>query len=213
MMRTTILVLILLVAAVSASADVVDDPWAPSHFSYLFHLYYDNGQLFADRDFEFKFDVIAEEFVPETVITPFPYMGEVVNLLGQVAETFQFDPRGGSSDFLKGKVSVKAPYVPDAQKVVFYDVQGRTLVTIFVEESSFCNDDGICNSERGEDNKTCSNDCKVIPTTNDQQPTTDGGGQGGMLMAAIYVLIIAGVALGGWFGWKWWKSRQGPSLM
>ena len=32
-------------------------------YTYLFHLYYDNGRLVADRDFEFKYDLIAEEFV------------------------------------------------------------------------------------------------------------------------------------------------------
>src|SRR3989344_5437411 len=107
-------------------------------FVYLFHLYYDNGQLAADRDLEFKYDVVPEEFVPETVNTQFPYKGEIINLNDRVAGTFVFDPRRGDPSFLKGKVSVKAPYAADGQKAVFYDAQGSQLLTIFVSESTFC---------------------------------------------------------------------------
>ncbi len=187
-----------------------DDVPQQENFVYLFHLYYDNGQLFADRDFEFKYDVIPEEFAPETYSTQFPFKGEIVNLQNEVAAEFLFDPRRGKTNFLKGKISVKAPYIPDAQKSVFYDSQGKTLLTIFVSESSFCNDDGVCNSERGENERTCSNDCRgVIPATPLPRTDDEGGGeQGGMLMAAIYVLIIAGAALGGWFGWKWYKQKN-----
>ena len=195
------------VEVLTAESFAVTDQKDYPDLSYLFHLYYDNGQLLADRDFEFNYDVVPEEFLPETITIPFPYKGEVVNLLGQVAETFQFDPRGGSSNFLKGKISVKAPYVPDAQKVVFYDVQGRTLVTIFVSESSFCNDDGVCNSDRGEDEITCPNDCRGLPTTNNQQPTTDGRG----LSGTVWTLIISALAVlggGGWYVWRKWKETK-----
>ncbi len=203
------------------SYSVIDQRDYPNLY-YLFHLYYDNGQLLADRDFEFKYDVIPEEFQPETIVTPFPYKGEVVNFLGQVAETFQFDPGSyGNSPgekrlLVKGKISVKAPYVPDARKVVFYDSQGRALLTVFVDESSFCNDDGVCNSERGEDSKTCPNDCRGLPTTDNQsppqrdpakagQPTT---GERGMPIStwALIIAAVAAVAAGGWYGWRRYKE-------
>src|SRR3989344_8690633 len=135
---------------------------SPLDSSYLLFLYYDNGQLFANRDFEFKYDVIPETFVPETLNTQFPYKGEVVNLKGEVAETFQFDPKQGNPSFLKGTLSVRAPYLPDGQKVVFYNNQGDASLTIFVSDSSFCNDDGVCNADVGEDSKTCPNDCKNV---------------------------------------------------
>ncbi len=179
---------------------------------YLFHLYYDNGQLFADRDVQYKYDILSEVFVPETLNTQFPYKGEVVNLKGEVAKTFQFDPRQGNPNFLKGTLSVKAPYIPDAQKVNFLDGQGKQLLSIFVSESSFCNDDGVCNADVGEDSKTCPSDCKTVtpvPTTSTEPPA--GGGQGSMLMAIVYVLIIAGAGLGGWYGWKWWQKRKESS--
>ena len=193
----------------SAFFAYADDDRNPLLSSYWFFLYYDNGQLVADRDFEFTYDVVPETFVPEAFNTQFPYKGEIINLNNQVAETFQFDPRRGDPKFLKGKISVKAPYVSDGQKAVFYDAQGNPLLTIFVSESSFCNDDGVCNTNNGEDEKTCPADCKGVAPL----PTvTEGpaGGLGGMLMTVIYVLIIAGAAAGGWFGWKWYKGRQAP---
>jgi len=182
---------------------------------YLFHLYYENGQLFADRDAQFKYDIIPEKFIPETLITQFPYKGEVINLKGEVAETFQFDPRQGNSKFLKGKISVKAPYFADGQKVNFYDGQGSQLLSIFVSESSFCNDDGVCNSEVGEDSKTCPYDCKTVTPV----PTVSTGpsvGGSGVLKFLIYIIIGIVIAGGGWYSgsaiWRRWKSRQALSL-
>ncbi len=172
---------------------------------YLFHLYYENDQLVADRDFQFKYDIIPEKFVPETLTTQFPFRGEVINLMGEVAETFQFDPRRGNPKFLKGKISVKAPYFPDGQKVNFYDGQGSQLMSVFVSESSFCNDDGVCNSDVGEDNKTCPSDCKTATPTPISEPIPNSSG---MIKVLIYLIIGLGVVGGGWYGWKRWKKRQ-----
>lgn len=173
---------------------------------YLFHLYYDNGQLFADKDFKFKYDIIPETFVPEILTTQFPFKGEVINFKGEVASTFQFDPRQGNPKFLKGKISVKAPYFPDGQKVSFYDGQGSQLLSIFVSESSFCNDDGVCNSEVGEDSKTCPNDCKTATPTPTSGPIAGGGG--GLVWSLIYIVIGVGLAGGLW--WYWKKRKSGP---
>ena len=205
MTKIIIVTLIFIVTAIGANADVIDDPWASSHLSYLFHLYYDNDQLFADRDFEFKYDIIAEEFIPEQFTTQFPFSGGVVNLKGETAATFKFDPRRGNPNFLKGKISVKAPYVSDGQKVIFYDAQNGPLVTVFVSESSFCNDDGVCNSERGEDGKTCPNDCAGTPVP--IPPPVEGKGLSGMVWTLI-VLILALVGVGGWYGWRWWQKKR-----
>ena len=178
-------------------------------YVYLFHLYYDNGQIFADRDFDIKYNIIAESFVSETFITQFPYKGEIINFNNQVASTFQFDPRQGNSSFLKGKISVKAPYFADGQKVNFYDGQGNQLLSIFVSESSFCNDDGVCNSDVGEDSKTCPLDCKTATPVPTVSPDPSDGGSG-VLKLLIYIIIGIAVAGGGWYGWKWWKKRQEP---
>lgn len=178
---------------------------------YLFHLYYDSGQLFADRDFEFKYDILTEKFVPEILNTTFPYKGEVVRVNGQVAVTFKFNPRQGQANFIKGKISVKAPYFADAQKVSFYDSQGNPLVSISVIDSSFCNDDGICNDNVGENDKTCPNDCKNVPVTpiptgNFPSPVS---GKSGLTSGIVYVLIGLGV-LGSL--WYWRKKKNSKTL-
>lgn len=184
--------------------------------SYIFYLYYDNGQLFADRDYEIKYDVIPEAFVQETITAQFPFRGEVVNLLNKVASTFQFDPKRGNIKFVKGKITVKAPYAADGQKVNFYDSQGKQLVSIFVSQSSFCNDDGVCNSDTGEDNTTCSNDCKVLqtpPPAASIPPVSSAGGPPGLATVLIYSLIGGGLAFGGWYGWRWWQSKKSAGVV
>lgn len=208
MKKVIILFLLSFLVGISVQADVVDNRVL---FTYLFRLYYDNGQLFADRDFQFKYDIIAEEFVPETINTGFPYKGEVVNLSNKVAATFLFDPRQGNPKFLKGKISVKAPYFPDGQKVNFYDGQGNQLLSIFVSESSFCNDDGVCNPDVGEDSKTCPSDCKIatpVPTTS--AGPSMGNGKTGLVWGLIYIIIGVGLAGGLWY---FFKKRKDLSMI
>ena len=184
---------------------------SPLDSSYLFYLYYDNGQLVADRDAEFKYDIVAEIFVPETLNTQFPYKGEVINLKGEVAKTFQFDPRHGDPKFLKGTLLVKAPYVSDGQKVNFYDGQGNQFFSIFVSESSFCNDDGVCNPDVGEDTKTCPSDCKTAtPVPTIMTEPSAGGGKIGLMWGLTCVIIGIGLAGGLWY---FFKKRKNPSTI
>ena len=204
---TKIFIALFVLLAILPLLALAESDREPYSSSYVFYLYYDNGQIFADRDFELKYDVIPEEYKPVSFTTQFPFRGEITNFLNQVVAAFQFDPRGGDITFIKGKVKVKAPYVPDGQKAVFYDSQGRTLLTIFVNESSFCNDDWTCNSERGEDARTCPNDCQALPTTNDQQPTTGEGGLSAVTVALI-ASAIAAVGAGGWYAWRRWKKAK-----
>lgn len=200
-------ILILSVSLMILGGFVFADTAESQDFVYLFHLYYDNGQLFADRDVQFKYDVLPEIFVPEVLNTQFPHKGEIVNLKGEIAETFQFDPRQGNPKFLKGTLLIKAPYVPDGQKAIFYNNQGDALLTIFVSESSFCNDDGVCNSDVGEDTKTCPSDCKAstpVPTTITTEPSVGGLGRG---VLKIFIYFIIGLCvLGSW--WYWRRKKQ-----
>lgn len=197
----------------SAIFAYADDDRNPTASSYLFFLYYDNGQLFADRDFQFKYDVVPEEFKSEILNTQFPYKGEIINLKNQTTATFQFDPRRGDPNFKKGKISVKGPYFADGQKVNFYNSENRQLLSIFVSDSSFCDDNGICNADRGEDTKTCPNDCKATPAPI-ALPEESGitGGKTGLVQWFIYALIIIVLAGGGYWYWRKKKAASNQFL-
>ena len=180
--------------------------------SYVFYLYYDNGQLFADRDYEIKFDVVSEKYV-DVPTSPNNYKGSVINFKSESAKTFEFDPKQGNISFNSGKVQVKAPYVPDAQQVTFYDVQAKPILNVFVNAASICNDDGICTSAEGENDKTCVNDCKQTRVTPTSQPIPSLDEGLDLNTILIYSVGGLGVALGAWFGWRWWKKKRGESFL
>lgn len=196
-MKKFLLIIILLAVslAYSATADTATNKQA-NPFVYLFHLYYDNGQLFADRDVEFKYDLIAEPYAPLAVNQAAAYKGEVVNLLGKVEGAFSFNPA-----LTKGKILVKGPYFSDADKVNFYNPQGKLLLTIPVGDSSVCNDNGRCESDVGEDFYNCPNDCKLKPAPSGAPGLPPAGGLTGgkIALIVIMILIIAIVLFLVWF--------------
>jgi len=197
------LILSLLLIPLLVSAEGMADKQIPKA-EYLFHLYYDNGQLLADRDFQFKYDIIAEEFIQGPSTTQFPYRGEIINFAGEVANHFVFDPKHGDVKFTKGKISVKAPYVADGQKVIFYDNQNQPVLTIPVSDSSFCNDDGICNDDRGEDSLSCPKDCKqTLPAPPVTTPTTTPSSSSGLWSGILYTIL--GILL---VGLVWWLFKR-----
>ena len=175
-------------------------------YVYQFNLYYDNGQIFPDRDAQFAYEILSEEFIPEIVTSQFPYHGEIVNFAGEVAQRFTFDPKQGDVNFLKGKIAVKATYVADGQKAVFYNAENQSVLTVSVSESSFCNDDGICNSDRGEDSLSCPKDCKqTLPAPPASTPIPAADGSNGLLSGILYTLT--GLVLAG-LGWWFFKRRR-----
>ncbi len=192
----------------TASADI--DLYIPKQALYRFHLYYDNGQLFADRDFQFKYDIIAGPFITPSITAPYPFKAEVISVSNKIITSFQFDPKNGNIKFVKGKISVDAPYAADGQKVNFYDSQNNQLLSIYVSESSYCNDDGICNSDVGEDINSCPNDCKVLQTPRPtiSAPVTPASSGPSIVMVLIYSIIGGGAVFGGYYAYNWWRIRQ-----
>ena len=182
--------------------------------SYVFYLYFDSGQLVGDRDYEVKYDVISEKFVAESPV-PGSYKLEISNSKSELAQTVQFDPRQGDSSFNRGKVQVKAPYVPNGTRVSFFDNQNRQLMTIFVTAVALCNDDGFCNSAEGENDKTCSSDCRTARTTPlATSLPLDTSGEGlDYIMLGIYGVGGLVVVMGAWFGWRWWKKKREENFM
>jgi hypothetical protein len=201
----TILLAIAMLSPAFSNAEVGDYQAG----SYLFHLYFDNGQLVADRDFQFKYDIETIVYAEPTLVTGFPYRGEIINFVNEIAANFKFDPRNGDAKFNKGKISVRAPYVADAQKVVFYDNQNQPVLTIAVSDSSFCNDDGICNADRGEDILSCPRDCKAGTPLPSVIPTSTGG-TSGLILGVIYSIVGVVLIVGLW--WLFRKRGSGGSL-
>ncbi len=160
-------------------------------FIYRFHLYYDNGQLLANRDFKFKYDIVSDNFIPEVISIANPFRGEVVSVINEVLYSFQFDPQKGNLAFKKGGVAVDAPYFADAAKVNFYDDKNLLLLALDVSGSSFCNDDGTCNSDVGENYQNCPNDCPKPATPTPVPSVTPSAG----ISSLKLILIFAGAAV------------------
>ena len=180
--------------------------------SYSFFLYYDNGQLYSDRDYEIKFDVLSEKFTPETINEgQLKFKGEILNFKNEIVKTFEFDPQKGDTSFKTGKITVKGPYIANGLRANFYDNNGVQALSVFVSAASICNDDGSCSAVAGENEKTCPSDCKKartpIPTPAPIADTSFLGGGSDITLILIYVVGGAVVAGGAWFGWRWyWLS-------
>ena len=164
-----------------------------NNFVYNLHLYYDNGQLLADRDFEFEYDLIAGEYVPEIASAGSSYKGEIINILGKVVATFYFDPKQGNSRFVKGKILIKGPYFADASEVNFYNDKNQLLLTLDLSGSSFCNDDGACNSDVGENYQNCPNDCPRPSPSPAYQPSAPSVWQNMLIPILIAAAAIIAV--------------------
>lgn len=172
------------------SADTVS---TQQNFIYRFHLYYDNGQLFANRDFEFKYDVIPDDFVLETVNVATSFRGEIVSGKGEILSSFRFDPKKGNLSFAKGAIAVDGPYFANAAEVNFYNSQNQKLLTLNVSGSSFCNDDGICNADVGEDYTNCPNDCKRPSPSPAYQPLVPSVWQNMLIPILVAAAVIIAV--------------------
>lgn len=134
-----------------------DEDFVPG--SYLFFLYYDQGKLFANRDFTVPYDVVTADF-QEAAAGENHFKGEVLSAKGVVLAAFKFDPQNEKQNFKEGAIIVSAPYFFNAQQVDFYSNLGDKLVSVSVAEHSFCNDNGIC--EEKEDQETCPTDCSTL---------------------------------------------------
>lgn len=178
------------------------------NLSYVFYLFYDNGQIFADRDYEIKFDIVNQKFIAEVPPPNSAYKAEILNFKSQLVKTFDFDPRKGDAGFRAGKIQVRGPYVSDGSKVTFYDSQKNPVLNIFIREGAICNDDSICTSAENENEKTCPADCKQARPSRTVEPSPVFDEETDLTMLLIYVFGGLGVAVGAWFGWKWWKKRK-----
>ncbi|OGN09834.1 MAG: hypothetical protein A2998_02850 [Candidatus Staskawiczbacteria bacterium RIFCSPLOWO2_01_FULL_37_25b] len=216
MKKIYILIVISLFFSLSfASAQTKPAPGTdPESLSYVFYLYYNNGQILGDRDYAVKYDVVSEKFTPETTGS-LVYRGEITNSKSEIIKTFQFDPQKGDLNFKMGKFSVKAPYASNGFRANFFDPSDKPVLAIFVSNSSICDGDGFCNAQSGENDKTCPVDCQAVRTSPSpnatQSPVIDeGSGPFGMDLIQILIYVFGGLGVGvvSWLGWKWWKKKK-----
>lgn len=168
--------------------------------SYAFHLRFDNGRVSMDTDFSFPYSFLVEPYIPPA--TPLPYWGEILGFKNEALARFTFDPKQEDRNFTAGKITVKAPYFPNAAKAVFYDTAGNQMLVIPVSKTAICNDDAICNTDVGENTDNCPNDCEaVIPATTYVLQTTPPAtaqhayGNWGTILAIIGIVAVLAVFL------------------
>lgn len=183
-------------------------------FTYLFHLYFDNGALVKDRDFETPFELIAQEFQDSEVMAG-SYYGEILSVTNQKLAIFPFFPPlvGG-----KGKTSSLAPYFDNAKTANFYNPQNQKLFTIDLAPfGPVCNEDKQCNADTGETFLNCPSDCQALVSPS-AIPTPAPLVNFGMtdvlsspLFVAIFIAITVAIIIWLWLRRKRNSSYESPS--
>jgi hypothetical protein len=131
---------------------------------YLFHLEYKNNTLAKDTDVPFSYDVIPGAYSKGELTGDF--YGEIVSGQKKSLARFWFHtPQTFVPAKQKSVLSVSAPYFANADHVTFFRQNGTPLFTIDVSGSSFCDDNGACNSDRGENGRNCPHDCPLTEET------------------------------------------------
>ena len=214
--KITFILVSLLAVVFSLSASAVTKPSSEADmdsFSYVFYLYYDNGQLFADRDYEVKYDVVSEKFA-QAESAQGSYKVIVTNFRSETVKSVDFDPRAGNANLTSGKIQIKAPYASDGQRATFYNNQGQQLVTIFVIDAALCDNNGVCNSGVGENEKTCSSDCRINRTPVASVVPTVLPSEGlDLNTILIYAVGGIGVVVVAWLIWKWIKKKKEENFL
>lgn len=188
----------------------IEPPTEKGDYVYNFFLFYDTGQLFGNRDKEIKYEVVSGIFIEEDIKPPNDYRVDVINFKNQVVKTVKFDPQKGDPSFMSGAITVIVPYVANGNRVNFYNPANIHLLTIFVSESSFCDDNGSCDASKGEDSDNCPLDCrKSVKRTPiglpPEMPETDDDTIKTILM---YLVFAGAICAASWFSWKWWRGRN-----
>ena len=207
-MRKIYLIIVLLISATIASGDVVESP----SYYYQLHLYYNNGTLVADRDFQYVYDVIPGTYTQTEIQTAYPYIGEVISIGGVKLAEVIIDPGAQLIGKTSGKLTVTLPYFANTKDINIYDNKRGILISIPVGETSFCNDDKICDSDIGENYNNCPNDCtstSLATATPSASPTAIlEPSKTSPLLSAILYILGGLVIVGGYFGWRWYQKKN-----
>lgn len=84
---------------------------------------------------------------------------EVGNNFQVILEAYQYTfPQTLIYPYIEGKFVINVPYYPHVKEIKIKNNSSNTL-TIDVSNTSICNQNNICEYEKGEDNNTCISDC------------------------------------------------------
>ena len=159
------LILLIVLLPLASSRAAKDD----GIYTYVFHLYFDNGKLTADRDFSIPFELIAEKY-NGLKKTDNSFYGEILSVSNKKLADFPLDlPYGG-----KGKISPKAPYFDNVKTANFYNRENMRIFSLDLAPAGpVCNENGQCDSETGETYQNCAVDCPApTPSASPLLPIT-----------------------------------------
>lgn len=156
-----------------ASPTLVSANVDPETWEYLFHLEYKEGKLSTDPLLKPSdlYDSIPEDYTPEFSPAETDFYGNVISGKGKELARFGFNkPTTMIPSLGKSLMNVFGPYFANADRVAFYERSGKHLFDISVRGSSFCNDNNKCETNVGENNHYCPNDCPLPAGTTPPAP-------------------------------------------
>lgn len=141
------------------------------YWSYQFHLEYSKGVLQVEKGVDYPYSPIPIEYHQQYDPAQSDFYGVIINIKNKEDARFGFmTPTTTTVALGKSLLSVWAPKYADADHVSFYSKTNKHLFDISVRDSSFCNDNNICDENIGESGLNCPNDCPTI-TGHTVEPT------------------------------------------
>lgn len=130
-------------------------------WSYDFHLEYKQGVLHAEK-VAYPYTPVPVQYIEAYKTLDADFYGVIWSIKNKEEARFGFmapttTDAAGNSGF-----TVRAPQFADADHVSFYSKANKHLFDISVKDSSFCNDNSVCDENVGENGANCPNDCHTI---------------------------------------------------
>ncbi len=136
--------------------------WAmvsPDSWTYVFHLEYTQGQLKPNTNEEFFVDTLPVEYTKGGGAGE--YRARIIGVKGQILTDVYFNE---PSTYLPTKqkyiLDLEAPYFANADRVDFSKNEAL-IFSMSLKGTAFCNENGLCDTQIGENNRNCSMDCPV----------------------------------------------------